>query len=179
MSREPGIQDHQSQRKEVFVKFEGFRDMLMSLKGEHKVRVVYASEVKMRKKGDNGLRCPFGEVVKIGRYNGVLGKSHHQAEVDAVNAKGTGYVLPIPQGRRWGQHIEGTCLIQNKDDLFIQITEVDELSIEYIVDGLVITQGERLLPWLPKKEEIVSTRAFNLRKINRCQIDDLPEIEVE
>ena len=140
------------------------RDMLITIKHQTTVELDYTSEPQLKKKG-----CPFTGVVKVGTYKGTINKSHRQAELDAIEAKGTGYILPHIQARKWGHRIDDTCLIHHGEKYYVEVTEVDEVSVIYLVDGVVVPTAE-IQPWLQSKQEFVSTRDFDLDKITRLEV---------
>ena len=105
--------------------------------------ITISTDARMRKK-DN----PFSNVIKVQTlrcsvnfdYERVMSKEHGSWVVE---------------NRKWGKHVEGTCLIEHKGQRYVQVHVLEIGDPMYAHDGKRIP-AELLLPYLyPSSESAV------------------------
>lgn len=171
--------------------------MLVSIKGlENKLRSINRTRivslstetVPQMRKTDN----PFvGRIVKQSYVSGIIGFRYERA----VNGRRLKEAEPQTQAdieavpefealpRSWGQHVEGTPLVEHKGTLYVEVAVQRSLAHQYIIDGLEASADEleQLKAFLPEKTEgarqeldkPIVVRDYKLESVRQLVMDGL------
>lgn len=139
------------------------KDLLATQKGATMVTIISHTDPATRK-GDKG------KVVKQSTTNGVI-NWNYEGSVNRQQKREGGEGTFQAKPRKWGQKIEGTCLIEHKGNYYLELKVERALKAEYFErrpDGsLVATTKEAIAAILPKKRSSAPSQGVNKEIILR------------
>lgn len=141
--------------------------VLLNVKGSNFVSIESETEPKL-KKGN-----PFNGLVKISRINGIINFLYQNSVNNQRLREGKeNNFEPLP--RKWGQKIQGTPLIVNKDQYYLEL-KVEKSDSEYIMNGKPVDY-ESIKPYTYSSksrqdlDKEVILRDYNLSSIRKISL---------
>jgi hypothetical protein len=118
----------------------GLEDILFNVKGTTIAGVVLLTVPQMNKKVDGAPNPMYGRVQKRTHRTCMLGFIYSNS-VNNQRVREDKDADFVPEPRKWGARIEGTCLVEHKGELYLEAKVEKTVETQYLLDGQVVDKS--------------------------------------
>lgn len=141
--------------------------------------ITTVTEPKMNKKGNpfygrTKKRATSNVTLNFNYANSVNNQRNKEADLDKEPE------IFVPHARKWGERIDGTCLVQHKGEVYAEMKFNGKPSnIEYFVDGQ-LTEKKELALWLTEPKSNAEHQGVEKEIILRdVKLSNIAEIKLK
>jgi hypothetical protein len=148
---------------------------LLEIVAKQKGTTFISIETETEQKLLGGKNCPLKGLIKRSKVNGAIG-IHYTNSVNNQRIREEKEADFVAQPRTWGIRLEGTPLVQHKDNYYLEVKVQSTQKPDYFFNGKRI-DSEEVKPYLPQNKtrqdlnKEVILRDYNISSIKRIKID--------